>query len=226
MKEISWEMKELFSFPPQVGKAQTVTNVQIVPQWLEQKTDEGIRLMGIYHLTVEVAFSSEQADLDVIGVFVEELDMNENVGYFEYAIPLDVDLPVVEQPQLAVLSPQTNVVDGHCHIEWQVRCTYDEPMKQQVVHVEPVKQQVAHVEPVEQQVARVEPVEQKVSSNEPVKQQVAYVELFVELVRQYPVEPLESVFVLEKAVESPVQQKGIGSDDFYTMLSEQYTPHR
>lgn len=88
-------MCETFCFPG-YGCPTEIATVQIKPQWQTMQLEDSLRLMGIYHITAHVRFDfqdmqayMEQEDI----IAIDALDIQGDTGYFEYAVPLHIDLP-------------------------------------------------------------------------------------------------------------------------------------
>lgn len=129
MKEISWEMNEQFYFPAHLGTVANIESVKISPQWLQQANEDGVRLDGVYHMAIELKFDQTVPVTSEQGILIEDLDFNNATSYFEYALPLHIDLPSIEQPVLQVSEQQASIVDGCCHIAWTMQCQYKEKVE-------------------------------------------------------------------------------------------------
>lgn len=160
MKNISWEMEQVFHFPQVVGAVTDVQTVKIAPQWMHKQNEDSVQLDGVYHFAVNLAFEPTSEATLLEGIYIDELDFANNKGYFEYALPLAVDLPqVVQQPdrlRLSVADEKWTLVDGGgCKMNWTVSCKYEaEELVQEIVESPPV---VAEV--IEEQVVIHEDVE-------------------------------------------------------------------
>ncbi|MEO4052111.1 hypothetical protein [Solibacillus sp. CAU 1738] len=230
MKTITWDMVEQFTFPVGLGAIEDVVSVQVTPQWEQSDDGQSIRLSGIYHVMASVQFNPVQQVEQVDGTYIEHIDIEQSTGYFEYALPLDVDLPsdkVVGPITLAVNDIKTSSDAASCQFTWQVQCNYTDPQAEvietlqlEIAQHEPtVKQQ----EPVKQQVA-----EQVVEHQEPVKQQAAqhtiehqeqvqHTVVHPEVVQQEPVAYQESS-LSQIEVHKPSLQ-----DEFFADLTDTYS---
>lgn len=132
MQNIKWEMMTQFVFPEELGTVEEVISVNIKPRWQQVETEESIRLVGIYHITSVVRFDPAHLREYCEGTLIEHLEFDENDGYFEYALPLEVDLPKEKiaqdtKPELFVDDVAFFVYDGSCcKFEWQARCIYQQ----------------------------------------------------------------------------------------------------
>lgn len=148
MTMITWEMKEQFAFPAELGIAKEMTSVRITPQWHEHNLEDSIRLTGIYHIAANVQFDKGQPLELVEGVFIDQLDVGETDSYFEYALPLEVDLPkdkVDGSILLHVADVDSAVKDGTSVVTWQMTCSYDAPKAEPEIELEAVAEVVEEV---------------------------------------------------------------------------------
>lgn len=134
MTVITWQMQERFSFPNELGVPEKMTAVRITPQWHAEELEESIRLTGIYHIAAQVAFTDGDVQAND-GVFIDELDVGEIDSYFEYALPLEIDLAKDKKrgDVLLHVADITSVVeDGQTIVMWQMNCSYEEVAEQLV----------------------------------------------------------------------------------------------
>lgn len=248
MKTISWEMMERFYFPTELGAIEEISEVKITPQWQQQQLDESVRLSGIYHIAARLKFDRTKGIQATEGIFIDQLDLEGQHGYFEYALPLEVDLPKekVDGPSLNLHVDDVLffVYDGDgCTFKWQVSCQCDKPAEVQ----EPVKvlvvEKPAKPEPVaiekpavvkpakpavvrsEEQVEREKPVKLVVKPAEPV-----VIDKPATPVVEAPAAPRALVekpqVIVEQQVEAPqseVLENETTADDFYAELAEAYS---
>lgn len=144
MKEVKWQMQEHFSFPTHLGKVKEVSTFTVTPQWDKEELVDSVRLTGIYHITASVQF--EQGESEQVGIFIEDVDLDAQVAYFEYALPLEIDLPKAQYKELAVNIVDTNAVahqKGGAEFVWDVQCDLlkKEPVAV-AVGVEPISEVV------------------------------------------------------------------------------------
>lgn len=130
MEEFVWTVKESFTFPL-FGVVKGSEMLRVTPQWEEIHSDSSVRLVGVYHIAAKMTFDFGVVDgLVDNSVAIHDLDLEGSNGYFEYAVPFDVDLPdQVENPQMAVRNIRTAFENGNCAISWDVVCNY---VKQEV----------------------------------------------------------------------------------------------
>ncbi|MEG0261251.1 MAG: valyl-tRNA synthetase [Lysinibacillus sp.] len=134
--------------------------MQIKPQWQSKQLDDSLRLIGIYHITAHVRFDFKEPlerNDAANSIVIDALDIQGDTGYFEYAVPLHVDLPKdAAVDDLFVKGVQTSLNNNECRLQWEICSMYQQP---EVVHAkkEPA---VTHVED-EQRVAVAAPVEEK-----------------------------------------------------------------
>ncbi|RHW33370.1 hypothetical protein D1B33_15080 [Lysinibacillus yapensis] len=135
MQKINWEMMTQFVFPEQLGTVEEVVSVDIKPIWQQIETEDSVRLVGIYHIAAVARFNPYELPEYSDGTFIEELEFDGNNGYFEYALPLEVDLPREKvayecQPQVSIDDLSFFVYDGsNCTFKWEVGCQFDETVE-------------------------------------------------------------------------------------------------
>ncbi|MFC4409875.1 hypothetical protein ACFOZY_05420 [Chungangia koreensis] len=137
MKTVTWELKETFHFPQLYGSPSNVPDIKIVPQSTNTVSGDSVRLNGIYHIAANVEFKPFEGTFPrpYDGVVIDFIEMQEedNNGYFEYAVPLTVDIPR-ERIQNGYI-PSLEVQDVKMHypfpgcveVGWTVACSYAEP---------------------------------------------------------------------------------------------------
>ena len=147
----TWNMSETFCFPG-YGCPTEIAAVQITPQWQAQQLDDSLLLIGIYHVTAHVRFDFQEEhammDSDDL-VKIDALDLQGDTGYFEYAVPLHVDLPKdasIDSLMVKDIRPSLN--NQTCQLEWTIASTFSEP--EQVIAVAHVVE--APPEPVAKEV--------------------------------------------------------------------------
>ena len=61
----------------------------------KKETEDAVRLTGIYHIAANVSFSEEgnKSKMTEEAILIEDVDLDGQIGYFEYAVPLNIDLP-------------------------------------------------------------------------------------------------------------------------------------
>lgn len=129
MKKLQWNMEEVFYFPETVGVPKDARLVKVKAGFTEKRSEDAVRLSGIYHIAAKVEFAEGErnATLPSDAVFVDDVEMEGETGYFEYAVPLYVDLPPeVEQPIHIEATDIQSTFDGQgaFTVTWNVNCTY------------------------------------------------------------------------------------------------------
>lgn len=131
MENFQWEGITQFIFPEEVGSIDEVISVNVKPQWQQVETDDSLRLIGIYYIQSVIRFNKKELPNYSEGILIDTLEFNGDEGYFEYAYPLEVDLPKellhTGQPRLEVSNIQFFVLDGSCcTFRWDVQCIIEE----------------------------------------------------------------------------------------------------
>jgi hypothetical protein len=123
-------MSETFCFPG-YGCPTEIAAVQIKPRWQTMQLEDSLRLMGIYHITAHVRFDFQDMQAfigDEELVQIDALDIQGDTGYFEYAVPLNVDLPkdaAIEDLMVKDIRPI--LTNQMCQLEWTVTSSFNEP---------------------------------------------------------------------------------------------------
>lgn len=139
MQNFQWEMMAQFIFPAQLGIVEEVISVDIKPRWQEVETEESIRLTGIYHIMASVRFNPSQTPRFSEGTFIEHIEFDGNNGYFEYALPFEVDLPrekisEKDQPRVDIQDLSFLIFDGSsCLFKWDACCVVDEQEQESIL---------------------------------------------------------------------------------------------
>lgn len=130
-------MQEHFTFPNKFGQPTATEEIKVTPRFTAETVEGRPKLTGIYHLAVTVNFNKEQIENHEVGeaVVIDDLDMNGNNGYFEYAVPFNIDFPPeAEDPvNVKALNPSYEINNHQLSILWDVTCTYEEAGIQQQV---------------------------------------------------------------------------------------------
>lgn len=126
-----WSMQEEFIFPEGVGLPATMDKLVVTPRFTEERTEDGVRLSGIYHIAADISFDvGERADGDhAAAVLIDDVDVEGTAGYFEYAVPLHIDLPSEAISPLQVVTTSTSSApdgQGSLKILWNVACSYEQ----------------------------------------------------------------------------------------------------
>ncbi|SOC02612.1 hypothetical protein SAMN05880501_10374 [Ureibacillus xyleni] len=146
MQNINWDMMTQFVFPEQLGLVEEVISCNIIPRWQQIETEDSIQLHGIYHITAVARFNPNEIPQYSEGTLIEELEFDGNNGYFEYALPLNVDLPrekvaPTNKPELEIDNIQFLVYDGcSCTFKWEVNCSFEEPVQGALFNYEPTEE--------------------------------------------------------------------------------------
>lgn len=153
MRNVQWQTKENFVFPSTIGGAKQVETLNVTPRFTVDRSAENLRLTGIYHLAAKVEFdaekTSEKTDESTILIEDVEIDTESKLGYFEYAVPFNIDLPpeAADPLDLAALNSTFEInQNGELAVIWDIECTYKEV-------IEIPNQQVAEAEEREAQIA-------------------------------------------------------------------------
>lgn len=132
MQNFQWEMMAQFIFPAQLGIVEEVISVDIKPRWQEVETEESIRLTGIYHIMAVVRFNPNETPRFSEGTFIEHIEFDGNNGYFEYALPFEVDLPrekveETKHPNINIEDLSFFIFDGSsCLFKWDACCVLND----------------------------------------------------------------------------------------------------
>ncbi len=173
MKQVNWYMKESFVFPAEIGQPTKAEEIQVTPRFTAETVEGRPKLTGIYHLAVTVNLTGEKVESYDVGesVVIDDLDLNENNGYFEYALPFNIDFPPeAENPvDIETLNPSFEVQGHHLSVLWEVSCTYAEAgIAQENKKAQKVKEEAQE----EVVVAKEEPVESKQEAQNSEEQEV------------------------------------------------------
>jgi len=133
MEKKQWSMQENFYFPEHAGVPTGVQSVTVTPRYTEERTEDAVRLTGIYHIAANVEFGEGEregaGEWDDSFILIDDVEVDGKDGYFEYAVPLNIDLPAVAESPLEIVTMQaTGKSDGQgtYGVVWNVECTYTE----------------------------------------------------------------------------------------------------
>lgn len=135
VQKINWDMMTQFVFPEQLGLVEEIVSVDIKPIWQQIETEDSVRLVGIYHIAAVARFNPDELPEYSDGTLIEELEFEGNNGYFEYALPLEIDLPRDKvaydcTPDISVNDVAHFVYDGsNCTFKWDVDCQFNEAVE-------------------------------------------------------------------------------------------------
>lgn len=158
MEVKNWDVKEQFLFPESFGVPKEIRTVAVTPQFEQKETVESIEIVGIYHITCHVEFEegehAHHATSEVTQI--EDLDVQGEVGYFEYAVPMSIE--IAKDKIRAGSSPTLNVqhvkamTTEHAAIEiaWSVRCEFEGP-NQEEVEIEIEIEKKIELEPISEE---------------------------------------------------------------------------
>lgn len=213
MKTVEWQIQEIFNFPATTGMPTGAETVKVTPRFTIDRTNASVRLTGIYHLAVNVEFEgevSEQSTNESI-IFIDDVDIQGNTGYFEYAVPFNIDLPPEADDPLNIVA--TNPVceahgQGALSIVWNVECSYKEVV---IVQEETAEQKAAHAE------SKSETKSKSKTVNEPIPEEV--VELELELDEDAPVVTEVALETVSFSEKDEVLAFLMGLDDGYSTTS-------
>lgn len=132
MENKQWTMQESFYFPEFAGVPTGVQSVTVTPGYTEERTEDSVRLTGIYHIAANIEFDEgtlRSSEVDDSFILIDDVEVDGKDGYFEYAVPLNIDLPSIADSSLhVVITNATGKSDGQGTYEvvWNVECTYRE----------------------------------------------------------------------------------------------------
>ena len=221
MEVKSWEVKEQFCFPQSFGVPKEVKTINVTPQYFHEEMDNMVHINGIYHITCHVEFEEGEVEHHATSEFteIEDLDLNGELGYFEYAVPMSVEiskdrLQAETLPTVSIETINCKAESDGIEIVWLVNCEYETHRPKAVEVVAEVMHEM--IEEVEEALV----LESSSSSSE----------AFVSNEQQSPsmvLEPVQeptSVTIKKREVESPVEDDSelqfiFNLEDGYTKLS-------
>lgn len=153
MKKVDWQVKENFVFPASAGMPTEAETINVTPRFTITRTSEAVRLTGIYHIAANIKLDGEVSREETVeeAVLIDDVDVQGETGYFEYAVPFHIDLPSeVKDPLKVVTTKAACEMDGQgaFAVVWDVECTYRRDEVAQDVNEEPP---VAKEEKVEEE---------------------------------------------------------------------------
>lgn len=178
MRKVQWQMKEHFVFPSSTGMPASTETLNVTPRFTIDKSTDNLKITGIYHLAANVEFDTEtsrESDIDT-AILIDDVDLAGKLGYFEYAVPFNIDLPPeADDPLNLVTSNPSFEVDkeGQLAIIWDVECTYKEVVvvPDQIV-AEEAEREAAEAEKIVQAENDVQTSEKKVETKVVVEKSV------------------------------------------------------
>ncbi len=131
MKKLKWNMEEVFYFPENVGVPKDARVVKVKAGFTEKRSDDAVRLSGIYHITAKLDFTEGQRreEFPSEAVFVDDVELDGGTGYFEYAVPLYIDLPPETGHPLNIEATDVKSTfdgQGAFTVAWNVNCMHGE----------------------------------------------------------------------------------------------------
>ncbi|MCM3743498.1 hypothetical protein M3193_05040 [Sporosarcina luteola] len=179
MKKLQWNMEEVFYFPENVGVPKEARLVKVKAGFTEKRSEDAVRLSGIYHIAAKVDFTEGQRSesIPTDAIFVDDVELEGETGYFEYAVPLYIDLPPeVDHPLHIEATDVKSKFDGQGSftVTWNVNCTYGQETAKEVASNETAgngtAKQSVEKEPAKQESVSKEPVSQNTVDTEAKKQ--------------------------------------------------------
>lgn len=157
MEVKNWDVRERFLFPQSFGIPKRIKNVEVTPQYEQKDTEDVRKITGIYHIACHVEFEEGEHAHHATSEFteIEDLDVQGEIGYFEYAVPMSVEISNSKiQPGS---SPTLNVHDvdskttenAAIEITWSVKCEYETP-KVEVQKVKEIEEVLEVLEALEE----------------------------------------------------------------------------
>lgn len=135
MEKKQWTMQEDFVFPVDAGVPAGAELLQVTPMYTEERTADAVRLTGVYHIAANVVFDEGERAEDFLdsAILIDDVDLQGEAGYFEYAVPLHIDLPSEVVSPLQVVTTATSIESdgqGSFSVVWDVECSYEEAVAQ------------------------------------------------------------------------------------------------
>lgn len=139
MNQVNWQLQEVFYFPESFGVPTGASRIEVKPQVEFQEVKGVCSLYGIYHIAANVVFQPGECEHHGTSewISIEDLDVSGENGYFEYAVPLFVELPPTyvhgnKIPEIELSDVKANVTDQNAlKVEWQVTCSYEKPVERE-----------------------------------------------------------------------------------------------
>ena len=144
MKKLKWNMEEVFYFPENVGVPKDARVVKVKAGFTEKRTEDAVRLSGIYHITAKLDFAEgeRREEFPSEAVFVDDVELEEGTGYFEYAVPLYIDLPPETGHPLSIEATDVQSTfdgQGAFTVAWNVNCMHGEAVGKETASDLPAK---------------------------------------------------------------------------------------
>ncbi|GKV68806.1 hypothetical protein NCCP2716_13040 [Sporosarcina sp. NCCP-2716] len=133
-KPIEWTLSETFQFPASAGSVSEVNEVKVTAGYQDDQTEDAVRLSGIYHIAANVTLAEKaagEAAEDPDGaIMIDDVEIEGTNGYFEYAVPLEVDLPAAHGARVtaSVIDSTASATDsGDLLVMWTVQAVAETP---------------------------------------------------------------------------------------------------
>lgn len=135
MDKKDWQMEQAFVFPEHVGIPVQPLSIRVTPGYTEKRTEDAVRLEGIYHIAARFRLGEgkRESETPVSSIYISDIEQENDEAYFEYAIPLYINLPgEIEGPVQVNTNNAAAIPDGQgvFNIEWNV--AIDSPKKSPV----------------------------------------------------------------------------------------------
>jgi len=129
MKKVQWEMKERFVFPVATGMPTGAESMNVTPMFTISRTDDAVRLAGIYHIAANIMVNEKKTRAEIMdsAILIDDVEVEGETGYFEYAVPFNIDLPPEANDPLSVTTGNASCkIDGQgtFAVTWEVECSY------------------------------------------------------------------------------------------------------
>lgn len=130
LKKINWHMQEVLAFQEGLAQPEKLENVEVTPRFSIETVEGRPKLSGIYHLAVqyEADLSHTTAIEHEEAIVIDEVELNEATGYFEYALPFHIDFPPEANTPVQFKIDQVQATltdDKHVEVSWEVICQYE-----------------------------------------------------------------------------------------------------
>ncbi|WP_252502811.1 hypothetical protein [Sporosarcina sp. Marseille-Q4943] len=214
MKKLQWNMKEVFYFPENVGIPKEARLVKVKAGFTEKRSEDAVRLSGIYHIAAKVDFTDGQRSesIPADAVFVDDVEMEGEAGYFEYAVPLYIDLPPeVDHPLHIEATDIKSTFDGQGSftVAWNVNCMHgqasaDETASNAAAGNETASKEMVNVEVKKESETAVEKTETVAVQDAPKEKVVAVKQEQVQM--EQSSEPRQPSAAQSRTVAAPVQE--------------------
>jgi hypothetical protein len=154
VNQVNWNLKEVFYFPESFGVPTSAQRIEVKPQVEFQQVNGVCSLYGIYHISANVTFTPGECEHHGTSewISIEDLDVSGENGYFEYAVPLLVELPPTyvhgnKLPEIELTDVKANVTNEKAlKVEWQVTCSYEKPVERESSSIESSSSSPAAIE--------------------------------------------------------------------------------